>query len=233
MLRIAICEDFEKHRTLIKGELAKTIAEEYTVHEFGSLEAFRKTYLADAKGFDIILMDIELEDGAGIELGDEINSYYPLAQIIYITSHTHYFSEVYDTEHVWFINKNEMEQYLQKAIQKARKALWHSRSPHLNFAWQKVKYSIVQDEIIYIERCLRVSEIHTRNGVYKTSEKLEELMKQLTSVFVFCHRSYIINMKNITKLQKGKVVLNNDIEIPISRAREEELKKVYNMFLVH
>lgn len=233
MLRIAICEDFEKHRCLIKEELAKTIAEEYTVHEFATLEDFRKNYQTDSRGFDIILMDIELEDGSGIDLGEETNRYYPLAQIIYITSYTHYFSEVYDTEHVWFINKHELEKYLPKAIQKARKALWHSRNLHLNFSWQKVKYSIIQDEIIYIERCLRVSEIHTRTEVYKTSEKLDELLKQLTSAFISCHRSYIINMKNITKLQKNKVVLNDKFEIPISRSREEELKKEYSMFLVH
>ena len=95
-----------------------------------------------------------------------------------------------------------------------------------------MKYSVIQDEIIYIERCLRVSEIHTATKVYRTSEKLESLMEQLTDVFICCHRSYIVNMRNITKLQKNKLILNHEIEVPVSRSKEEELKQAYSIFLV-
>ena len=232
MLEIAVCEDLDIHRHLIKEKLASAIDEPYQVSEFASAEAFKKTLKKYQKGFDIILMDIELGDGSGIELGEEINYHYPLTQIIYITSYAKHFSEVYATNHVWCIDKKELDEYLPKAIHKALKALWHSKSLHLNFSWQKVKYSVIQEEIIYIERCLRVSEIHTVNRVYRTSEKLDSLMEQLMDVFISCHRSYIINMKNITKLQKNKVILNHEIEIPISRSKEEELKQAYSIFLV-
>lgn len=232
MLEIAVCEDLEIHRCLIKEKIAEAIDEPYEIVEFASAQAFKKSYRKQPKGFDIILMDIELGDGSGIELGEEINYYYPLAQIIYITSYVKHFSEVYATNHVWCIDKKELDEYLPKALHKALKALWHSKSLHLNFSWQKVKYAVIQDEIIYIERCLRVSEIHTATKVYRTSEKLDSLMEQLTDVFICCHCSYIVNMRNITKLQKNKVILNHDIEVPISRSKEEEMKKAYSIFLV-
>ncbi len=232
MLEIAVCEDLEIHRQLIKEKISSAIDEAYKIVEFVSAEDFKKAYKKYPKGFDIILMDIELGDGSGIELGEEINYHYPLAQIIYITSYTKHFSEVYATNHVWCIEKKELNEYLPKALHKALKALWYTKSIHLNFSWQKVKYSVIQDEIIYIERCLRVSEIHTATKVYRTSEKLESLMEQLTDVFICCHRSYIVNMRNITKLQKNKLILNHEIEVPVSRSKEEELKQAYSIFLV-
>lgn len=233
MLRIAICEDLKNHRRMLKEALETAVPEEYIVEEFSSIETFRAYYDENDLCFDIILMDIELEDGSGIEFSSEINRRYPLAQIIYTTAYTEYFSDVYDTAHVWFIQKKDLNTYLPKAILKACKSLDHLKSLHLNFSWQKMKYSIVQDEIIFIERRLHVSEIHTATEVYKTSEKLDELMKRLTSSFTLCHRSYIINMKYITKINKSIIVLNDMIELPVSRAKEQDVKREYAMFLVH
>lgn len=232
MLRIAICEDIDKHREIIKEELAKIIEDGYHLYEFASIDSFKNYYETDTQSMDIVLMDIELTDGSGIEFSAELNRKYPLAQIIYITSYTEYFSEVYDTSHVWFIQKNDLGKYLPRAIQKACKELHHLKSLQLNFSWQKMNYSIVQDEIIYIERRLHVSEIHTQTEVYKTAEKLEDLLKRLSLAFIVCHRSYVINMKKITKIQKGVFVLNNTIEIPVSRAKEQEVKQSYALFLV-
>ena len=87
MLEIAVCEDLEIHRQLIKEKISSVINEAYEIVEFVSAADFKKSYKKYPKGFDIILMDIELGDGSGIELGEEINYYYPLAQIIYITSY--------------------------------------------------------------------------------------------------------------------------------------------------
>ena len=232
MLEIAVCEDLENHRCLIKKKISNVIDEPYRIYEFASAEAFKKTYKKYPKGFDIIITNIELSDGSGIELGEEINFHYPLTQIIYITSDAKHFSEVYATNHVWCIDKKELDEYLPKALHKALKSLWHTKSLHLNFSWQKVKYAVAQEDIIYIERCLRVSEIHTATKEYRTSEKLESLMEQLTDAFVCCHRSYIVNMRNITKLQKSKVILNHEIEVPISRSKEEELRQAYQIFQV-
>lgn len=232
VLRIAICEDINEHRELIKEELSKILEEDYVLKEFSSLEGFRQYYETAQSALDIVLMDIELKDGSGIELSSEINKKCPLAQIIYITSYTEYFSEVYDTAHVWFINKKDLKKYLPRAVQKAYKELYHVKSLLLNISWQKMNYSLVQEEIIFVERRLHVSEIHTLSGIYKTAEKLEILLERLTSAFILCHRSYIINMKNITKIQKNSVVLNGEINIPVSRAKESEVKKAYAMFLV-
>lgn len=97
---------------------------------------------------------------------------------------------------------------------------------------EKIHFSILQKEIIYIERSLRVSEIHTSKNIYRTASKLENLLEQLTDAFASCHRSYIINMAYITDFKKDRIILNGEYSIPVSRSKYAELKNAYNMFLV-
>lgn len=61
-------------------------------------------------------------------------------------------------------------------------------------------------------------------GFYDTMERLEE---KLPDSFVRCHRSYIINRKYIRKVMvsRGSVILQDDIEIPLSRSYKGALKE--------
>lgn len=231
MLRIAICEENLLHQKYLQNELEKLLDEAHEFYCFSSSSDFRCSLLKKHIFYDLVFTDIKLGNMSGIELSQEINRESPLTQIIYVTSYIEYFSEAYRTEHVWFINKKEISKYLPKALNKALKAIQFTKSLHLNFSWQKEHFSVLQTEIIYIERNLRTSEIHTSERIYRTSEKLEELKEQLTDSFVFSHRSYIINMNRITSLNRNIVVLDNTLEIPVSRSKWTELKNAYSLFL--
>lgn len=232
MLKIAICEDLSLHQKRLSEKVHHCLNEPHTIDTFSSIAEFKNYCTGSDQPFDIIFMDIELGDGSGIQLSQKINQLYPLSQIVYITAYPEYSSEVYESEHVWFIDKQKLDTFLPLALNKALHSIRLTQSLHLNFSWKKVDYAVLQGEIIYIERSLRVSEIHTGKQVYKTSEKLEDLLKQLTSTFILCHRSYIINMSKITSFQKNTVILNEKFSIPVSRSKYEDLKRTYNMFLI-
>lgn len=232
MLKIAICEDLSLHQKRLSEKVHHCLKEPHTIDTFSSIAEFKNYCTGSDQPFDIIFMDIELGDGSGIQLSQKINQLYPLSQIVYITAYPEYSSEVYESEHVWFIDKQKLDTFLPLALNKALHSIRLTQSLHLNFSWKKVDYAVLQGEIIYIERSLRVSEIHTGKQIYKTSEKLEDLLKQLTSTFILCHRSYIINMSKITSFQKNTVILNEKFSIPVSRSKYEDLKRTYNMFLI-
>lgn len=232
MLKIAICEDLSLHQKRLSEKVHHCLNEPHTIDTFSSIAEFKSFCAGSDQPFDIIFMDIELSDGSGIQLSQKINQLYPLSQIVYITAYPEYSSEVYESEHVWFIDKQKLDTFLPLALNKALRSIRLTQSLHLNFSWKKVDYSVLQGEIIYIERSLRVSEIHTTKQIYKTSEKLELLLKQLTDSFILCHRSYIINMANITGFEGSNVILNEQYSIPVSRSKHDYLKQAYNMFLI-
>mgnify|MGYP004599719541 CR=1 FL=1 len=71
---------------------------------------------AKEKAYDIILMDTEFESASGIEAVKQINAWHPDSQIIYITNHVTYFSSVYETSHIFYILKKDIDKYLQTAL---------------------------------------------------------------------------------------------------------------------
>lgn len=61
-------------------------------------------------------------------------------------------------------------------------------------------YVLHPDQIIYIEKELRKTNIHTEGGKYITSETLNSLEKRLGVNFFRCHKSFIVNITKIEKI---------------------------------
>lgn len=230
MLKIAICEALPAHQKNLEDNLAQFLVIPYEVQKFSLIAEFNDIFEKSVPDFDIIFMDIQFPDGSGIELVQEINVLCPMTQIIYVTSYLDQASEVYTTKHVWFIDKQHINEYLPLALNKAFKALNLLHHSLLTFSWKGVKYSIPQKSIIYIERRLRVSEIHTDEQTYRSSDKLSEILARLNDSFAICHQSYIINMLFITDFDKKDVILKHQHYIPISRSKHNEFIAKYNLF---
>ena len=49
----------------------------------------------------------------------------------------------------------------------------------------------------------------------------------MSEYFVRCHRSYIVNIKKIKSITKNNVVLENEIKIPISRGKYNEINNAF------
>jgi DNA-binding LytR/AlgR family response regulator len=71
---------------------------------------------------DIAVMDIRLGDGSGIETVKKL-FHGRSTQVIYITSYVEYCTDVYETEHVYFLKKPVDGAMLELALQKAEKKL--------------------------------------------------------------------------------------------------------------
>lgn len=234
MITIALCEDNLIHQQRIYNLITSILDQEHTIDTFSSANDFRSYILSESRpaiSYDIVFMDIELGDDSGITLTQEINQKLPNAQVIYITEHLKYVSPVYDTRHLYFIEKSTMNAYLPPALHIALEQISKLNDHYLKFCWNKTTNTIQQKNIIYMERILRTTEIHTFTQTFYTSDKLTELIHRLNDSFVICHRSFLINMNMITRLEKDHVILNGNIELPVSRNQYNAVKDKFNMLI--
>ena len=177
-------------------------------------------------------MDIELPEKSGIILSKEILQSHPATQIIFITQYREYCSDVYETEHVYFIHKSDVKQYLPRAIEKAIFNLKQRKNNYLTISWNRREHNILLDDIIYMERNLRTTTIYCTSSTYYTSEKLTDLLKRLDHNFAYCHRSYLINLNQITGFENNLVTLAGKHKIPVSQKRANDVKKQFlEMFM--
>ena len=231
MVTIALFEDDKVWQERLISSIGKALQEPFQVEVFSSGDEFLTQRKHAEKEYQIIFMDIELGDASGIQIAKKMNDYMPDAQIIYVTQYMEYVSSVYESQHIYFIHKKEIDQYLSRAMEIALEKIRKIDSRYLSFSWNKETYKILQKEIVYMERILRTTKIHTRTAVFSTSEKLSELLKRLDKGFVLCHRSYLVNLNAVVRIEKDRVSLKPDQSVPVSRSRYHDLKQQFNLWI--
>lgn len=233
MLKIGLCEDNEIQHNQILSFLETISLPKHSINSFyrgNDLYNSIQEAMKDKEPYDIVIMDIDLPDGNGIKFSKQINVFSPHTIIIYMTSYEDYVSDVYDTEHIYFILKKNYQKYLPHALSLANEALNKQRRASLKIFWNKEEYNILQKDIFYMERKLRTTFIVTPTHIYPTSEKLEDLLKRLGETFAMSHRSFIVNLKMVQEITKDSALLVNGTSIPISRSYYKALKdKINNM----
>ena len=240
MLKIAICDDNAIQLDIIQEELKKNIKEDtsYTIDTFNSEAAFTQILQSGSCPYDIVFMDIVLGDASmsGIDLVHKVNFLNPACQIIYISQYLEFASDVYDTQHVYFVSKERLSEFLGKALDSALKnIIQNDDTSYLYFTVRKKQHKIPQNDILYMERNLRETTIVTRTDEFKVSERIDQLLERLPSWFVSCHRSYAVNLKLAGSIRQYSVSFPNGKTVPIGRTHYASVKKSFalmNSYLI-
>ena len=72
--------------------------------------------------------------------------------------------------------------------------------------------------MVVIQSKTNYRKIYTSNLVFDSRITMKELEQILDSnAFIKIHRSYIVNMNYISKIEKDKMIMKNGMKVPISR----------------
>lgn len=232
MLRIAICDDNTVQLDIIQKELKKNIKKEisYSIDTFDGELSFSNMLLSGTCPYDIIFMDIDLGNSSisGINLIHKVNFLNPSCQVIYISQYLELASDVYDTQHIYFISKERLPELLVKSLNTAIRNLSRSEDAcYLYLKNRKRQCKIPQNDILYMERNLRETTIVTRTEEFKTSEKIDLLLERLPSYFISCHRSFAINLKLVNSIQQYSASFPDGKTVPIGRTHYSSIKKAF------
>lgn len=227
---VGIVDDELFYLNLLKNKMVSYLNDNDTIKTFDNYKSFEEA-LNNHEEFDLLFLDIELGEKNGVDIGLEVNELTPYTQIIYVTSHIEYVCDVYKTQHTFLIDKERIEKYFDVAVKQAIENVNHIKAQSLSISWNKLKTDIYQRDIIYIERKLKVSYIHTSKEVYKTSMRIDELFSLLNDSFCVCHKSFIVHMNYIKDIRKNTIKLFDDQELPISRSQNKKLRENYNYFI--
>ena len=233
-MRILICDD----DTLIIEHVQKYIESYFESNHLKCPELVSFTsgesLLADKNEKDIVFLDISLGEDtvSGIELGQMINGENPRTQLIFISQYLEYASDVYSTKHTYFIYKNRLNEYLPAALDAALKNLQTNEEQFLTLKIRHSHIRIAVNDILYLERNLRETLIYTKTETYTVRDKLNILQQQLPDFFVCCHRSFLVNLHAVSRLQHTEITLTTGQQISVSRAHYEDVKKSFSLLML-
>ena len=174
----------------------------------------------------IVFMDIIFPDQEnGIRLAQRLQAIAPTAQLIFLTVEISFCTKVGQANPIFFLTKPIDREDFALALQKAMDNLERAFLP---FFTREGTHMVATVDIFYIERNLRVSIIHTRTGTLTVSERLEEILQRLNSPhFLSPHKSFVVNLRQVTSINARCFTLSTGEEIPISHAKSAQIKQQY------
>ncbi|WP_286183017.1 LytTR family DNA-binding domain-containing protein [Bacillus sp. ISL-55] len=158
---------------------------------------------------DLVLVDINMPGLTGLEAVKLCKETMPSLQVIFTTGYEEFAVEAFNMSAVDYLVKPIDRTRLFIALDKAKKAIQLERtlsqkSKHYNKLSIKSNNSFLYihiDEILYIEKEGRKTILHTKDDRHETTESLADLERLLPDYFYKTHRSYLVNLSRITRIE--------------------------------
>lgn len=230
--KIAICDDEQNQIEYISSlVLSWSESNRHTckISTFASAEAFLFEY-EDDKIWDILLLDIEMGTMNGVNLAKTIRQSNDGVQIVFITGFPDFIAEGYEVSALHYLMKPVSQEKLHEVLDRAAANLAKAEK-RLCITFDRQTDYIPLSQITHIEAKKQYVDIHTIGEVYRMKISLEDVKKQLDEYFFKCQRSFIVNLRHITRIKGDCVVLKNGTQVPISRGIAEKIgKEIIRLF---
>lgn len=194
---------------------------------------------------DLIFLDVQMPKINGFEMLELLDA--PPA-VIFTTAFDEYALKAFDAHAVDYLLKPFTQQRFDKAIKRWRDTSGHLHTDLLNDAaagpsqkerivvkWgSQIKIIPVQD-VFFLEAADDYVKIYTREGHYLKNKTMQHYEKILSpDQFVRCHRSYIVNIQNITRMDPYEkenyvAILKSGEKVPVSKSGFARLKSVLGL----
>lgn len=179
---------------------------------------------------DLWFMDIELTKGVpdGIRGMEKVNDHYPGCRTVYLTNYLNYAVDVYHTDHMWYVLKDQFEERLPEIFRKFKTMQAEADASLIISTTDGKVIKLKAGNILCAERAGRHTEISTTEGVYSVREKIGEIGELLPkNLFFRCHNSIIVSFLHVKQIRPETILLDDDTELPASRSYRKDFRLKY------
>lgn len=244
MMKIVLIDDESLARTIVKEYLQSYPGFEIVAEcndGFEGLKAIQQ------HAPDLIFLDIQMPKINGFEMLELVDD---PPSVIFTTAFDEYAMKAFETHAIDYLLKPFSKDRFDKALQKWQQV--HNSQPQVQQTRSMVESMtasevrnnrvIIKDggkikiipvsQINYLEAADDYVKIHTAEGVFLKNKTMQFFEEQLdTRQFVRTHRSYIINITLITRIDPYEkdshlVLLSNGSKLPVSKSGYLKLKQV-------
>ncbi|MDF2472887.1 MAG: Response regulator of the LytR/AlgR family [Lachnospiraceae bacterium] len=225
-VKIAICDDERIFIEELSRQLEILFVNESIDIQIKSYQSGRKL-LSDSNDldFDILFLDIDMPEITGIDIAEQIRRKNQFVHIIFITSHEDLVYQSIQYRPFRFIRKCYAREELPEAVTALKRKICNENNL-FSIKFNGTESSIRYADISYIESYRHDIFVHTTKETYRIKGNLGNLEKQCENYgFIRVHSGYLVNYRYIFSIDKSKVRLINEEEIPLSRHRTATVKQ--------
>ncbi len=217
ILKIAICDDNQTDCELLSDileEIKWVLEEDYSVNIFSDGSALL-AYIEKQHNFDIIFLDILMEEKNGIEVGLSIRE---TTKLIYVSSTMDFVMDLFNVRVTNFLVKPLTKEPVQKALEKALQLIKQD-AEMFEFKIAGRTFMARLTDVLYFESVGKKVRIVTKDETHEFYGSLVFIIEHHYNGFIQVHRSYYVNYKYIASYTNREVKLTNDEVIGIGSER--------------
>lgn len=201
------------------------------------------------KDAEVVFVDINMPGMTGIEVAEKLVGSHKY--IVFVTAYDEYAIKAFELNAIDYLLKPISESRLIACLNRIEDEMTDDYDEKLEILLQQFNQKPVEkisihydgkilpievDQIFFIKAENKGVVLYTETGVYVTTHKLKDLEVKLFDTELFrCHRSYIINLKNIEHIEPWFNRTYNvsfkgiDEKVPISRHYVADFNKKMNI----
>ena len=203
------------------------------IDKYQSSESFLFEW-TDYNKYDIVFFDIKMKKVSGIELSNLVREKNKVVDIVFVTGMIEYALHGYKVSAMQYLLKPIKQDDIYSCLNKVLERIdsTDESSKFMIIKTPKKSMKLNYDEIYYFEMFSPNIVIHTIKEEIALRKKISEIEKELkSSSFIRCHRSYIVNLKYVKSISKKTIILENEVNIPLSRNKYKEVNDYFINYL--
>ena len=180
--------------------------------------------------YQLALLDVDLETMTGIALGRRLKQQNPELVLVYVSAYLEFAPEGYTVRAFRYLLKRDMERMLPSCLDAVLAE--HSREGRtLPIRQGRRETEVPLDQIYYLESDLRKINVYgetLHKPLCSYYGKLTDLPASLQEDgFLRVGRSFVVNMRYIRQISNYKVMLQNGVELGVSRNGYAAIRGAY------
>lgn len=231
-MRVAICDADRQALEALRIMICK-YSFVNQIQGFLSLEGIWEA-METGRTYDVIFLHMKCDSFRdAIDFAAELLLKSPNTQIIYVAEDCARFAQQIFLKPAnicgYLVRPIEME-VLEKLLKKACCVNSQLEEKKLIVRQKGALHAIPLGIICYLESRGHQVVIHTTKEKILCYDRLERIKERLPEQFLQCHKSYLVNLDNVRRMERNRIILKTEEEVPISRSRYIQTKETYFEF---
>lgn len=232
---IALCDDEENqlaNMKLILTEWANQHGYSLRLSLYKNAESFLFDW-EEHPAFDIAVLDIEMPGSDGMTLAKRLRESDDDIAIIFATGYTEYIADGYEVSAIQYLIKpiraDKLFPALDKAANRRRKS-----DPYIAITLTDgTPARIFLRDIFSAEAIAHTVKLSTNQGIVEARMNITALENELSDKgFIRCHRSYLVALHSIQRVNKTEIIMDDKTIIPISRRLYQTVYKAFISYYI-
>lgn len=228
-LQIAICDDLEEERVILSRMLrnyARRQGLSLQVHFFVSGEELLQS-VRRANACQVLFLDIYMPGISGVETARRLRAAGYGASIVFATTSTDHGVDSFEVRASDYLVKPFRQEEVDRALDWC---LEHMPEPlrSLSVYAEGETQEFPLASVLYIEVLGHQSHIHTLRQTVVVRKSLDDLERAVDSPDFFrCHRSFLVNLNHVERIESSDFLMSDGARIPISSANLPRARNIF------